>query len=156
MIERPESVRIATKKDEDKIFDLLCNLYEENAMASMDTAKVWHMIHRGTRGKEGIIGVIDGPKDIEATIAIIPGQWWYSSDRHLEEFWNYVRPEARRSNHAKDLIKFGKWCSEQWGIPLLMGILSNTRTEAKIGLYSRQIKHVGALFVHNPNEKVIA
>lgn len=154
MIERPKTVRIATKKDEENIFDLLCSLYKENAMSSMDDKKVWGMIHKGTRDKMGIIGVIDGPEKIVATIALVPGQWWYSSDYHIEEYWNYVRPEDRKSSHAKDLINFGKWCSEKWGIPLLMGILSNTRTEAKIGLYSRQIKHVGALFVHDPRMAV--
>lgn len=154
MINRPGNVRIACRKDEDEIFNLLCSLYEENAMATIDKDKVWRMIHKGTRDKTAIIGVIDGLKTLAATVALLPSQWWYSSEYQLEEIWNYVTPENRKSTYAKDMIQFAKWCSEEWGIPVLMGILSNKRTEAKIGLYSRQIQHVGALFVHNLKKEI--
>ena len=63
----------------------------------------------------------------------------------------------RKSQHAKDLINFSKWVAEQFGMPLLMGILSNDRTEAKIRLYQRHIHHCGALFIHNlPLNKGVA
>jgi len=157
MTPRPSNISIASKKDENEIFDLLCLLHKENAMAEMDEEKVWDKIkttlHRPENIKNGVIGVIKNEGKIEAISALIPSQWWYSQRWFLEDICNFVHPSFRRSNHAKDLLNFDKWCSEQLGMPLLIGILSTIRTEPKVRLFSRQLQPVGALFIYDPNKE---
>jgi hypothetical protein len=154
MIERPKSVRIAMKSDEQPIFDLLCRLWDENALFSMNPEKVKDCIRRATRNEGGVIGVIDGDDGLVASIGLGLSQYWYTDQWHVEEFWNFVAPEHRRSNNAKDLIDFAKWCSESMNLILNMGIITTHRTEAKIVLYKKRMTQVGAYFMHGiPNGK---
>jgi hypothetical protein len=80
--------------------------------------------------------------------------FWYSDEYCLEELFSYVRPEFRRSSNAKDLVEFGKRCSKEIGIPLVIGVVSNIRTQAKVSLYKRQLSDpVGAYFAYNMPRK---
>lgn len=153
MIERPKSVRIATKKDEQNIFDLLCRLWDENALFSMSPEKVLDAIRHGTRHEGGIIGIIDDKNGNPiASVGLGISQYWYSQEYFLEEKWIFVSPEHRKSDHAKNLIDFAKWCSENMNLILNMGIISTHRTEAKIILYKKRMTQVGAFFMHGiPN-----
>lgn len=128
----------------------LCRLlYSENAIFKMDDDKVRSFIQRAFAKDGAIIGVIGEPDHIEGAIYLLVGQFWYSTERHLEEFFNYVRPEHRRSKHAQKLIEFAKELSNAT-LPLVIGVISNKRTEAKIRLYERQLgKPAGAFFVFN-------
>lgn len=153
MTPRPQAVRIATPADESAVFKLALKAHEENAVAPIDEGKVIDKIRIGTQGKGGIIGIIDGPKEIEAIIMMELAQFWYSSEWHLSELFLYVHPEYRQSSHAKQLIEFSKWASEQMTIPLFIGVLSNSRTKAKIRLYKQRLGLGGALFFHNSNFK---
>jgi hypothetical protein len=76
---------------------------------------------------------------------------WYSPDYQLLELTNFVHPDHRRNRYAKQLINFAKTVSDNLGIDLMIGIVSNKRTEAKIRLYQRQLQPVGAYFIHHPN-----
>lgn len=144
----PSSVRIVTAGDENAVYDLLMLLYAENAMASLSETKVREMIRRATEKRGGLIGVIDGKDGIEASVGLILSTWWYSDAAHLEEMWTFVHPDHRKSNHARDLIEFSKWAAETMGIPLLMGILTTHKADAKVRLYRSMIPQAGALFVH--------
>ena len=64
------------------------------------------------------------------------------------ELFNFVRTEHRKSDYAARLIAYAKMCSDKMGLPLMMGILSNHRTEQKIRLYERQLEKAGAYFVY--------
>lgn len=142
------TVRLATRPDEPAIYDLLLQLYDENAMAMIASDKVQRMIKAGTRGNGGVIGVIDGSHGMEASLGMKIGQWWYSDEWHLEEMWLHVHPAHRHTDHAQKLIDFAKDCADRLGLPLLMGILTHSRADAKVRLYRRQIPQVGALFLH--------
>lgn len=145
-----EGVRIARETDEAEIFSLLTLMHAEAGFAPMDAERVLERLRTGTRGRGGVIGVIDGPKGIEASVGLFISQWWYAAaPTHLEENWAFVRPECRKSGHARRLIQFAKWTSLRLGLPLLMGVLTRDRFEAKIRLYQKEMAQVGAIFMDN-------
>ncbi len=151
---KPANVRVVEPKDENQLFDLLCLLYAENAIFEMNEQKVRGFIRNAANRQGNLIGVIDGPDGkIIGAIGMVISQFWYTDMYNLEEYFNFTHPDHRRSNNAKDLIDFAKWCSEQMGIVLNIGIISNIRTEAKIILYKKRLKMMGAFFMHNmPDE----
>jgi hypothetical protein len=146
-------VRIARPGDEESVYRLLMLLYEENALLPMSEAKVRAAIHAGTRGEGGIVGVIDGPDGIEASIGMALSQFWYTERWHLNEIWCFVHPDHRRSTHLKRLAEFGKWCADRLStpevrVPLLLGVVTRHRLLAKLRLFQRQAPQVGAIFMH--------
>jgi len=148
--ERPANVRLATPADEDQIYWLMKEAHLEQPIFPMDEQKIRKFIRHATTRKGGVIGVIEGPRGLEAYILAVLSSYWYTESWHLEELSNFVHPNHRKTNHAKHLIQFAKWFSEQLGLPLIMGILSTKRLEGKIKLYTRQgIIPCGALFAHN-------
>lgn len=129
--------------------DLLRELYSENAIFKIDEGCVRSYLHRAFRNDSALIGVIGEPGHIEGALYLVIGQFWYSRQHHLEEFFNYVRPEHRRSKHAQKLLEWAKSLSNET-LPLVIGVISTKRTEAKIRLYERQFgKPAGAFFVFN-------
>lgn len=170
MTDRPMSVRFAIPSDEDAIYDLLTGpggLYEENALFKMSPTKVRNTIRYGCirhngklghpGGPQGIIGVVEQDGKIVATIGMGFSQFWYTEEWMLSEFWNHVHPDHRTSNHASDLIDFGKWCSEQLKLYLHMGIISTHRVKGKVRLYQRKIRYMGGYFMHGvPDDKIQA
>ena len=147
-------VRLATPKDEEKILDLLMLMHEENGLFEMDNDSVREMVRKVLNRENGIIGVIDGEEEIEAAVCLVIDKLWYAKTWCLNDVFNFVAPKYRRSTRAKSLISFAKSYSDQVGIPLLMGIVSNVRTEAKIKLLERQMSKAGAFFIYNyVNEK---
>lgn len=158
MIEKPSNVRLAMPSDEDTIYRILSEgLFNENGTFSLSERKSRNFIRQAVNNEGGIIGVIEENGQIAGTIGMNLGTFWYSDDWHIEEYWNFVRPEYRRSigtefkrsDYAKDLINFGKWCSEKMGLILNIGIISTARTEAKCRLYGRTLTPVGMFFMHN-------
>lgn len=142
-------VRLATPKDEKKILDLLMLMHEENGLFEMDNDSVREMVRKVLNRENGIIGVIDGEEEIEAAVCLVIDKLWYAKTWCLNDVFNFVAPKYRRSTRAKSLISFAKSYSDQVGIPLLMGIVSNVRTEAKIKLLERQLQKAGAFFIYN-------
>lgn len=140
-------VRIAQPTDTNNIYNLLLRLFDENAICSLSPQKSLEKIRACTDHHGGICGVIDGPNGIEATIGLSLGQWWYSDDWHLEESWNFVHPDYRKTTHAKRMIEFAKWAAHNMNVPLIIGIVTRKRLEPKMRLYQRQLEQVGALFM---------
>lgn len=151
MIEKPDPVvRTAMPSDEDEIMAMCRMLHEENGLFRMSEERVRVVIRQALDRKGGLLGVIGQPGKIEAMIYMLLCQIWHSDDWHLEEIFNYVRPEYRKSNNAKALIQFAKKCALELDMDLVIGVVSNTRTEEKIRLYQRQLgKPNGAFFVFN-------
>ncbi len=145
---RPSNVRLARPDEGDAIYELLLGLYEENGTFRIDLVKTRWTIENLLDPSQGVIGVIEGEKGIEGSVGLILDSQWYSTDQFLLELWCYVVPECRRSTHAKTLIEFAKWVSDDIGVPLQMGIISTTQTAAKERLYRRQLQHVGGYFMH--------
>jgi GNAT superfamily N-acetyltransferase len=146
-------VRTAVAADEEAIMALCRMLHEENGQFAMSEDKVRHALRQAFDRKGGIVGVIDGPNGLEGVIFLIIAQLWYSDAWMLEEMFNFVHPDHRRSRHAKRLIEYAKECSNHIGVPLMVGVLSNTRTEAKVRLYERMLPKSGAYFIYNGSER---
>lgn len=152
------SVRIATPADEDGIMGLCQMLHEENGLFEMDVERVKRTIRAalcpGTNPDQslGIIGVIGPIGALQGMIVLKLGSFWYAreDDVHLEEYFAFVHPDHRRSTNAKALVAFAKATSDRLRIPLLIGIISNQRTEAKVRLYERWLPRAGAFFFYKP------
>lgn len=141
-------VRLATPEDEAGIFHLCKLLHGENGLFPMDDELVEETIKNGITQNGGIIGLIGPPDALEGIIYLSISHFWYSRKPHLEELFNFVHPDFRRSDHAKALIDFAKSCTSG-NIRLVIGVVSNERTEAKVRLYERRLgKPAGAFFVY--------
>jgi hypothetical protein len=143
-------VRKATLADEPELMELCRQLHQENAMFAMNEDKVRGMLRRAFSGTGGIIGALGPTGGIQGAIYLLITSFWYSNDFCLEELYSFVLPPYRRSNNAKELVRFAKRCSTELGIPLVIGVVSNIRTQAKVELYRRQLADpIGAYFAYN-------
>jgi N-acetylglutamate synthase-like GNAT family acetyltransferase len=144
-------VRTATPQDEDGIMELARLVNKENGVFKMNEDKVRDMVRPSLYLSGGIMGVI-GPKDrIEGLVLLRVSQYWYSDAAFLEEMCVYVHPEYRaaKGGRARKLVEFAKKASEKLELPLMIGILSNSRTDAKTRLYERQFGNpAGAFFLY--------
>jgi hypothetical protein len=149
-------VRKATLADRPQIMQMCRENHAENGQFSFSESRVAGMVDRAFNNGGAVIGVV-GSNRIEGMILLLISQFWYTEDWCLEELQNYVSPEFRRSTNAKDMIKFGQRCSDEIGIPLVIGVVSNERTKAKMELYRRQLGDpVGGYFLHNPTPTMLA
>ncbi len=143
-------VRKAILSDKPQIMEMCIENHNDNGQFSIDPGKVEAMIDRAFNGGGAIIGVV-GSQQIEGMLVLLISQFWYTSDWCLEEIMNFVRPQFRKSTHARDMIDFGKRCSNELGIPLVIGVVSNERTRAKMELYRRRLgEPCGGYFMHKP------
>ena len=152
MISKPQNVRVVSHGDEAKLYRFIEEGHHESAIFPMSCYKVNQLIDAAiNRTHPIVIGVIDSPTadEFAASICIVYEQPWYTDEWALNEYWNNVRPDYRRSSYAKDLINFGKWVAETSSKTLQMGIVTTERMEAKIRLYRRQLTQTGAYFVYN-------
>lgn len=141
-------VRRAVPQDEAEILALCRENHLDNGQFSLNMAKVEKMVRRAFDREGAIIGVV-GKDRIEGMLLLLISQFWYTDDFCLEEIQNYVSPPYRKTTHAKDMINFGKRCSDELGIPLVIGVVSNERTRAKMELYRRQLGDpVGGYFLY--------
>jgi GNAT superfamily N-acetyltransferase len=160
----PSTVRTAVEADRKEIWRLFLQGHKENGLFELAPEKVDWWITRMLQpdsipewdtGPRGTIGVIGPIGNLEGLVFLTIGGFWYSSTRHLEEMIVYVDPECRKSGHSKALIEWMKQQSVDTGLPLLTGIISNTRTEAKCRLYGRLLPKVGEFFFFNGKGSVL-
>ena len=153
-------VRFAEPIDEMEVRMLLLLGHAENSIFKWDLGKSEYIIKRllftpwlptndtGLRGCFGVIGPKGGALEGLAMLAV--STQWYTNQCMLEEFIVYVHPDFRRHNHAANLLDWMIARSDQLGIPLLTGIISMDRMEAKCRLYRRKLTPVGQFFMHMP------
>lgn len=150
-------VRIATPEDHHEIWRLFLQGHKENGLFTLAHDKVqWflsralapHTIAADDVGPRGVVGVIGEAGALEGLVFITIGEYWYSHDKHIEEFIVYVDPDHRQSNHAQALVAWMKEQADATGLPLMTGIISNKRTEAKCRLYRRMLPKVGEFFLY--------
>lgn len=147
-----DNVRIATRDDASEIIRLLNLMHSENAMMPLEESCAHEFFDRAFDKKGGIIGVIGDPGDIKAMIYLLITRFWYTNANHIEECFNFVRPDHRKSNYARDLIAFAQECSDKCKLPLVIGVLTNNRMEGKVRLYRRTLGYpAGAFFVYGAN-----
>jgi GNAT superfamily N-acetyltransferase len=148
--EKLPKVRIAVDADIDQVIELGKMLHSENALMPLSEQKIAAAAWKAIRQDMAILGVIGDVGHVEAMIHLTIGRFWYTDDFHIEELYAFVRPEYRKTNNAKALVEFAKENSLRIGVPLLIGIISNDRTKAKIRLYERRLgEPAGAYFLFN-------
>jgi hypothetical protein len=131
-------VRLASPDELEEVIQLGRELHAENGLMNLDETLIRQAAEGAVLHGQGIAGVI-GKNPIQAMIYLGLRQFWYSREMHLEEMLNFVRPEFRKSRNAVSLIEFAKAASIQIGVPLLIGVVSNEKTEQKIRLYTRRL-----------------
>lgn len=151
-------VRRAIPQDRDSIWDLFRLLHEENGVFNLSEHKINGLLDRvlhpekipeGDTGTRGFMGVIGPVGALEGLLVMVLGSFWYSDDIIFEEYANFVHPAHRRSSHAKALLAYSRHMADNVDIPLVIGIISNIRTEAKVRLYRRQLPECGSFFLYN-------
>ena len=145
-------VRVGTPEDMDQVVEVAFQSLEENAFVKPNRTKLIEDLWRGLIQDHGIIGIVGRPGNIiEGAVLLRLGTMWYSDDPVVEEKAIFIRPEYRsaKGGRARKLCEFSKQVADSLGIPLIIGVLSNQRTEAKIRLYRRQFgEPAGAFFLY--------
>jgi hypothetical protein len=155
----PSVVRVAVPEDGKEIWRLFLQGHKENGLFTLAPEKVQWLLNRilypemippGDMGVRGVIGVIGPVGSLEALIVLTISTYWYSNELHLEEYLVYTDPEHRKSYHVQALIQWMKDQVEITKLPLITGIVSNFRTEAKCRLYRRMLPKIGEFFYIAP------
>lgn len=102
-------------------------------------------------GGQAVIGIAGEPGKLEGSVYLYVSSTFVSDAPFLMELWNYVFPAYRKSDNAKALIAFSKAVANIMRMPLVMGVMSHERTEAKCRLYSRALGRpaLGSFFLYN-------
>lgn len=146
-------IRVGTPADVHAIMDLALSACGENGFVNPNPQKLLGEIWPALNLDRGMVGIIgEENQKPEAAVLLRIGCMWYSDADVLEEKAIFVDPEYRsaKGGRARRLCEFSKQVSDKLGIPLIIGVLSNHRTEAKVKLYERQFgKPSGAFFLYN-------
>ena len=125
------TVRIATPRDESRLFAFVWGAYEEMPHAPKSEARVRDVVRAAVNRQEAdfmgtvfmppIFGMIDGASGIEAAVGLYPEQFWYSDAHALRGFFFYVHPDHRRGAgaHTRALREFSIGFARAAGMPLL-------------------------------------
>lgn len=144
--------------DEGDIMTLCRLLADENALFPMDEDLVRDLI-RSVLSGHGFIGIIGEKGNLEGAILLQLTTQWYSREWLICELFNFVHPDYRVPGRAMQglrtpgradyLVEFAKSVADKMKMPLLIGIVSNGRTEAKVRLYDRKLPRAGAFYLYN-------
>jgi hypothetical protein len=146
-------IRIGTPEDLDGCMELALMACRENGFVNPNPRKMLEDFWQALNMENGLVGLIgkEGEK-IEGGILLRIGTMWYSDEPVLEEKAIFIHPDYRsaRGGRARRLCEFSKQAAKSLGVPLIIGVLSNQRTEAKVRLYERQFgRPTGAFFLYN-------
>ena len=150
MSEPAITVRIATPADMSEIMALSVEAAKENGFLDASTALLAKAVWGPINQDHGIIGCIGEVGHLEGMVVLNIGKIFYSDTDCLEERTLYLRPEYRNASggRANKLLEFSMKAAEALNLPLLIGVLSNQRTEAKCRLYTRKLgKPAGAYWI---------
>ena len=153
-------IRLAQASDEPELLHLFRLMHAEGGFRKLSIDRVRATFARAFEKKGGILAVIGAPGQIRAMMFLLITQHFYTDESHIEELWNWVHPEHRRSDYSKLMIDYAKLCSDRISadsvaangekVPLIMGVLTNRRMSAKVRLYRRFFGWpVGAFFLYN-------
>ena len=156
-------VRVGTPEDVHRVMDIALQACGENGFVDPNPVKLLNEIWPALNKDHGLVGIIEGEDGtLEGAILLRMITMWYSDEQVLEEKAIFIHPDYRsaKGGRARRLCEFAKVMSDNLGVPLMIGVLSNNRTEAKIRLYERQFgQPAGAFFLYNARtgtEKVAA
>lgn len=145
-------IRIANAADIDDLMHLALSACDENGFVNPNPVKLLNEIYPALVLDHGVCGIISVPGGKpEGAILLKVGQMWYSDSSVLEEKAIFIHPDYRnaKGGRARRLCEFAKEVADYLKMPLIIGVLSNHRTEAKVRLYERQFgKPSGAFFLY--------
>jgi len=145
-------IRIATPSDVHRIMEIAIMACEENGFLKPNPEKLLQDIWAALNLQKGICAVI-GEKngEIEGLVVLRMGNMWYSDEVILEEKAIFIHPNFRsaKGGRAIKLCRFSKNLADTLGIPLIIGVLSNSRTKGKVRMYEREFgEPSGAFFLY--------
>lgn len=145
-------VRVGTPADVHNVMALAIAGSEENGFLRSNPIKMLADVFSALSLDRGMMGVIGDPGEpLEGAVLLRIGRMWYSDEDVLEEKAVFTSPAFRKCSpsRAKALMEFSKKAADGLGMPLIIGVLSNARTEAKVRLYKRQFgEPSGAFFLY--------
>ena len=125
---------------------------EENGFLHPNPLKMAAEIWPALNNDHGLCAVIGAPGGkIEGAVLLRIGSMWYSDYQVVEEKAIFIHPEFRnaKGGRASKLCEFSKKVADHLKIPLIIGVLSNHRTSAKVRMYERQFgPPSGAFFLY--------
>lgn len=145
-------VRVADENDLEEVMAMARTLHEENGVFALSERKVRALLDGALKGpverRRGICGVIGEPGALQSSIFLEFAEPYYSDDIGIFELWNTVLLQYRNTNNCRDQIAWARYIRAQFALPLVIGVLSNQRTAAKVRIYSRQLgPPAGAFFI---------
>jgi N-acetylglutamate synthase-like GNAT family acetyltransferase len=145
-------IRLATTADMDEIMRLAFMACEDNSFLNYNPQLLAKEIWPALNQDHGLFPVIGKPGGaIEGFVLLRIGTMWYSNEYCLEEKCLWVHPDHRsaRGGRARKLLEFTKTAADKLQLPLIIGILSDKRSEGKVKLYQRMFGDpAGAFFLY--------
>jgi N-acetylglutamate synthase-like GNAT family acetyltransferase len=142
-------IRLATTEDVHEVMKLAITACKENAFLDASNELLLREIWPALCLDHGLCAVIGQPQGaIEGLVLLRVGTAWYSHRQVLEEKAVFIYPEFRsaKGGRARRLVEFSKHVADTLGLPLLMGVLSNSRTAGKCALYKRWFGEPAGMF----------
>lgn len=133
-------IRLASPADMAEVMKLAIAAASENGFLNASSALLAKEIWPALNQDHGLCPVIGPPGGaIEGLALLRIGNMFYSDQIVVEEKCIFIYPEFRaaRGGRARKLCEYSKHVADTLGIPLLIGVLSNTRTAGKVKMYSR-------------------
>ena len=147
------AIRLATPDDMEEVMKLAITACEENgflnASAELLAKEIWPALNQD-HGLCAVVGPV-GTQQIEGLVLLRIGAMWYSHNIVCEEKAIFVYPQFRSAKvgRARMLCEFSKKTADSLGVPLIIGVLSNTRTAGKVKMYTRIFgEPAGAFFLY--------
>ncbi len=151
-------VRVGKPEDLDAVMRIARLAAAEGALLDYEEGVALQTIYESLNLHNGIMGVIEGDNgELEGTILMRVGPPWCGRTQYIEERSIFVHPDFRnaKGGRARRLIEFAKWTAKRLDMKLMIGVLSNERTAAKVRLYERVFgKPAGAFWLFNPHEEM--
>lgn len=145
-------VRVGTPEDVHAVMDVALMACDENALCRPNTDKLLQDIWAALNLQHGICGIVGDPGSIvEGVVVLRVGSLWYSDTKTLEERAVFIRPEYRsaKGGRATKLCRFAMQAADTLGMPLSIGVLSDSRTKSKVKMYSRLLgEPTGAYWIY--------
>lgn len=145
-------VRIGVPEDVDQVMVMAEMVCKENGIFEPNMHKIFADIWPSLHQQYGLVGVIGEPGgDLEGFVLLRIGTMWYSDTPILEEKTVFVHPKFRKASggRARKMCRFSKQVADELGIPLLIGVLSNSRTNGKMRLYESEFgSPAGGFFLY--------
>lgn len=138
-------IRRAGPDDVEALLALGREMVGEVHFGAWSERKVREMIEACLAGGVVFVSVAEDGS-LTGTVGLIAEQPWWSEDWQLADRWVFVRPEFRRTGHARALLRTARLFARDVGLPLLMAHVGQ-RARGKMRLFQREFGDpMGAIF----------